>query len=180
MNEKVKHIVGPTIALHSGSYFDFEDPESSNFTIDDVAHGLSQICRFTGQCKRFYSVAEHSVHASHNVPAGFEMEALMHDAPEAFVGDISKPLKTLLPDYKIIEDRAEAVVLARFGITPPLSPQVKLTDLKMLRAEQVKATGNQDVWPIVAELNATDITLEFWQPEEAKRRFLERFYELST
>ena len=180
MNEKVKHIVGPTIALRSGAYFDFEDPESSGFTIDDVAHGLSNICRFTGQCMRFYSVAEHSVHASKIVPSGFELEALLHDAPEAFVGDISKPLKTLLPDYKVIEDRAEAAVLGRFGVRLPLSPQVKLADLKMLRVEQDQAMGNDDFWPIIAELDAADVTLQFWNPEEAKRQFLVRFHELSS
>lgn len=179
MDEKVNSIVGPTIALHSGAYFDFEDPESSEFTIDDIAHALSLICRFTGQCIQFYSVAEHSIHASHIVPPGYEMEALLHDAPEAFIGDISKPLKMLLPDYKVIEDRAEVAVLGRFGITPPLSQQTKLADLKMLRVEQVQAMGNTDRWPLVAELQATGVTLEFWQPEEAKRRFLARFEELS-
>lgn len=180
MKKNVKHIVGPTIALSSGAYFDFEDPECSRFTLEDIAHGLSNLCRFTGQCMRFYSVAEHSVHASKIVPTGFEMEALLHDAPEAFVGDISKPLKTLLPDYKIIEDRAEAAVLGRFGIATPLSAQVKIADLKMLRVEQLQAMGNEDIWPLVAELDAVDVTLQFWPPEEAKRRFLERFHELSS
>ncbi len=57
----VNMAVGPTIRLRSGAIFDFLDPSSSEFTIEDVAHGLSNICRYSGQCRSFYSVAEHSL-----------------------------------------------------------------------------------------------------------------------
>src|SRR5258708_39476115 len=88
--------VGPTIMLHSGAWFDFCAPASSCFNIEDIAHGLANICRYAGQCKRFYSVAEHSILVSQTAK-GFEYEALLHDAAEAFVGDISRPLKQMLP-----------------------------------------------------------------------------------
>ncbi|WP_420567859.1 hypothetical protein [Thalassovita sp.] len=178
MTSKVKHIVGPTILCRTGAYFDFEDPESSDFTIEEIAHGLSNICRFTGQCRNFYSVAEHSVHASYIVPPEFAFEALMHDAPEAFIGDISKPLKGLLPDYKRIEDMAERAVLGRFGLSLPMSQAVKDADLKMLKAEQAQAMRNADIWPAVQALDAADVILKFWPPIEAKGRFLSRFKEL--
>src|ERR1700734_2059257 len=84
--------VGPSIMLHSGAWFDFAAPHSSRFTIEDIAHGLANICRYSGQCNRFYSVAEHSVLVS-EIAVGFELEALMHDAAEAFLGDITRPLK---------------------------------------------------------------------------------------
>jgi len=179
MDAKVKHIVGPTIALRSGAYFDFEDPHSSDFTIDDIAHGLAHICRFTGQCRQFYSVAEHSVHASRIVAPELAFEALMHDAPEAFIGDIAKPLKMLLPSYRRIEDLAERAVFQRYGLTSPLSPAVKEADRKMLRAEQAQAMRNDDHWPAYSNTDAAPITLRFWAPGAAKAMFLARFRELA-
>lgn len=61
-------ISGPTIILRSGNYFDLQDPSASRFEVSDIAHALSNICRFTGHTQRFYSVAEHSVICSHMVP----------------------------------------------------------------------------------------------------------------
>lgn len=178
MNQKVKYIVGPTILLRSGAYFDFEEPGASEFTIGDIANGLSNICRFTGQCRLFYSVAEHSIHASRIVPKEFAFEALMHDAPEAFIGDIAKPLKELLPDYQRIEDKVERVVLGRFGLSLPMSAAVKTADMKMLKAEQNQAMRNADVWPAIADLDSARVTLRFWSPHVAKSKFLHRFAEL--
>jgi hypothetical protein len=76
--------VGPTIMLHGGAWFDFCAPGESAFTIEDIAHGLANICRYSGQCNSFYSVAEHSLLVS-EVAKGFEFEALLHDAAEAFL-----------------------------------------------------------------------------------------------
>jgi len=52
---------GPTIMLVSGRRFDFLNPRGSDFGIEDIAHGLAHICRYSGQCRAFYSVAEHSI-----------------------------------------------------------------------------------------------------------------------
>jgi uncharacterized protein len=109
----VKVEVGPAIMLHSGAWFDFCAPSKSDFTIEDIAHGLANICRYSGQCSEFYSVAEHSILVS-EVAKGFEFEALMHDAAEAFLGDITRPLKQLLPDFKKIETEVELAVFERF------------------------------------------------------------------
>src|SRR4051794_32839296 len=94
--------VGPMIMLHSGAWFDLSDPSSSAFTIDDVAQGLANICRYAGHCTSFYSVAEHSLLVSETAH-GFEFEGLLHDAAEAFLGDVTGPLKQMLPEYKRIE-----------------------------------------------------------------------------
>jgi uncharacterized protein len=111
----VKLGIGPAIMLKSGSWFDFCSPASSDFTIEDIAHGLANICRYAGQCKKFYSVAEHSILVS-EIAVGFEFEALLHDAAEAFIGDITRPLKQLLPEYKKIESSVQRAVLGRFGV----------------------------------------------------------------
>jgi hypothetical protein len=177
----VRRIVGPTILLQSGAYFDLLDAESCDFTIEDVAHGLSNVCRFAGQCRSFYSVAEHSVYVSRIVPAADALAGLLHDAAEAFIGDVSKPLKDLLPDYRAVEAKIEAAVLARFGLSLPLPPSIKAADLTMLATEQVALMRNRDRWGTVggyAPLPGFPISAH--PPEAAKRMFLDRFAELAA
>ena len=177
-SDRVKNIVGPTILLHGGEYFDFVDPEASAFTILDIAHGLSNICRFTGQCRKFYSVAEHSVMASRLIEPEFAFEALMHDAAEAFVGDVSSPLKGLLRDYRVIEARVNAAICRRFGLPPILSDAVKRVDLAMLKTEQAQLMRNRDNWPMLSGFEAFAIELPCWTPEVAEAMFLQRVEEL--
>lgn len=174
----VKVGVGPTIMLRSGAWFDFCAPTTSDFTIDDIAHGLANICRYSGQCKRFYSVAEHSLLVS-EVARGFEFEALLHDAAEAFLGDITRPLKQLLPEFKRIEKDVELAILDRFGVPAPLPPQVKHADLRVLAAEQrqIMPEGT-DGWIRGQRIEPAAVVVHHLSPTDAKRAFLERFNEL--
>jgi 5'-deoxynucleotidase YfbR-like HD superfamily hydrolase len=170
--------VGPTIMLRSGAQFDFLDPWSSEFTIEDIAHGLSLICRYAGQCDRFYSVAEHSLHVSDTVPR-FAYAALMHDAAEAFVGDVTRPLKQLLPAYKKIEHNVESAIFQRFGVPHPLPETVKEADLRVLAAEQEQIMPyGTNRWAIDGGIHLAPIRVESLAPQEAKRLFLERFTKL--
>jgi uncharacterized protein len=174
------HIDGPRIPLATGGYFDLENPGSSEFSIEDIAHSLAHLCRFTGHVRSFYSVAQHSVLVSHAVPVEHAFAGLMHDAAEAFIGDVSKPLKVLLPEYKVIEERIEAVVFPRFGLPPKLPICVKRADRVLLRTEQrdlvVDAGG--DEWALRAGVRPLDERIEPMPSDEAKRLFLMRFAEL--
>jgi uncharacterized protein len=171
----VKVGVGPTIMLRSGAWFDFCAPASSDFTIEDIAHGLANICRYSGQCTSFYSVAEHSILVS-EVAKGFEFEALLHDAAEAFLGDLTRPLKQMLPEYKKIEGNVERAILDRFGVSGPIPREVKQADLRVLAAEQrqIMPEGT-DGWVRGQKVEPAPIIIRHLPPNEGKRMFLERF-----
>lgn len=169
----VTRIKGPTILLESGRYFDLQDPESSEFDITDVAHALAHICRFTGHCHTFYSVAQHSVLVASNVPREHAFAGLMHDAAEAFIGDVAKPLKMMLPDYKLIEERIEAAVFKRYGLPPKLPACVKKADLVLLRTEQRDLmNADRHVWTPTEGVEPLARRIEPMLPAAAKREFL--------
>ncbi|QXQ07433.1 hypothetical protein KX816_05245 [Sphingosinicellaceae bacterium] len=180
MTIAVNMAVGPTIMLQSGEWFDILDPRGSTFTIEDIAHGLANTCRYAGQCKEFYSVAEHSLHVSATCTTA-PFEALMHDAAEAFIGDVTRPLKQLLPEYKAIEHDIEQAVFERFSLPPILSPEVKQADLRVLAAEQaqIMAPSTSD-WAKTSNIYPATIRVEFMPPKAAKKAFLKRFAELSA
>lgn len=174
----VRRIVGPTILLQSGNYFDMLDPESSEFTIYDIAHGLSNACRFAGQCAYFYSVAQHSVAVSQVVPPEYAYAALMHDAAEAFIGDVTKPLKDLLPEYRAIEARVEAAIFARFNVPTPLDPIVKHADVQMLATEQRHLMKNLDDWDYTRGHAPLDIEIPSMSPIVARMAFIDRYHQV--
>lgn len=171
-----------TIALSSGAYFDFSCPNLStdNLSIQDIARGLANTCRFGGQCNGFYSVAEHSVLVSRIAPIGFEYEALMHDAGEAVLGDIPKPLKQLLPDYMALERQVDASLAASFDFQYPKSSEVKKLDYMMLAAEQIQVMGNSDIWALTHGVAPANVKVEFWSPEVAYREFMRRYEEVAV
>lgn len=179
MNETVRRIIGPTILLASGNYFDYEAPDQSFFTIEDIAHGLAMTCRFAGQCCRHYSVAQHSVHVSHIVSPEHAYQGLMHDAPEFAVGDMAKPLKVLLPEYSVIEKRVEAAVFKRFVVPTPLPASIKEADIRMLATEQRQLMHNRDDWDYTRGRAPLDLIIPEWTPEVAKAAFLARYAELA-
>jgi 5'-deoxynucleotidase YfbR-like HD superfamily hydrolase len=176
---------GATITLHSGGYFDFIDPQPDMIRIDDIAWGLSNCCRFSGQCLEFYSVAQHSVYVSRllfespkdNLDA---FAGLMHDAAEAYTGDMVSPLKQLCPDFKLIEKRIEAAVMARFGLPAAMSPAVKLADIRMVRTEQRDiTTGKGDDWNGLDAYEPAPWKITPWPPLHAYHRFMEEFTDLA-
>jgi hypothetical protein len=165
----------PEIRTMAGRLFNFTEPEKHEFSIYEITHALSNLCRFTGHTTAFYSVAQHSVLVSGIVPPHLALKALLHDAAEAYLGDVSAPLKQLLPEYKAIETRVEAALLRHFGLDPSHDPIIKHADMRAL------ATELRDLMP---GKNAVDVEpLAFHirplAPHEAAFTFLDRYEELT-
>lgn len=175
-DSRIKTATGPTILLGSGHYFDFLEPAGSRFTLLDIARGLGNACRFAGQCDRFYSVAEHSWHASWLVPQPLAFAALMHDATEAFIGDMTRPLKSLLPVYKQIEQDIAEVIAHRFLLGDQCEhPLVKRADLQLLAAEQQEMMPpHDDAWSCLEGITVPAIEWKHWSPVDASKNWLLR------
>lgn len=170
---------GSDILTFEHEYFDYLNPRPETINIRDIAHALSNICRFTGHCREFYSVAQHSVECSYIVPEEHAFAALMHDAAEAYLGDVASPLKRLLPDFKRLERRIESVVFPHYGLTGLMPQCVKIADLVMLKTEQrdLMHAGHHE-WNLPEGIEPLPRILEPLEPANAKLLFLERFSEL--
>ena len=168
----------PEILLRSGRYFNIAQPNPDDINIEDIAHALSRICRFTGHIVTLenYSVAQHSVLVSYIVPPQFALQGLMHDAPEAYIGDISAPLKQLLPDYQAIERRVEQAVFEKFCLPLKLDATVKHADLVMLSTEKRDLMPpTTEPWPCELTHPAMSERISPLAPRQAELVFLARF-----
>ena len=171
--------IRPDILTVSGNYFDFLHPENSSFSIDDIAHALSHVCRLAGPTTQLYSVARPSGRGPGLVPDGDAMAGLLHDAAEAFIGDVSRPLKQLLPDYKAVEKRVEQAVFSRFGISE-IPQSVKRADIIMLATEQRDLMApHDDEWALTANVQPLSNAILPLSPSQARAVFLERFYQIA-
>lgn len=171
----------PDILTASGNYFNFINTTGNAVLVTDIAHALSHVCRFAGHTKEFYSVAQHSVLASHIVPEEDALAALFHDAAEAYIGDVARPLKQLLPDYKEIEARIERDIFAKLGLPDVLPPSVKQADLILLATEQRDLMPpHSDEWALIAGVEMLPDPICPWTPWTARTMFIERFRHLAT
>lgn len=163
------------IQTYSGAMFDFLDPDPDTIIIEDIAHSLSLTNRFGGHTKKAYSVAQHCVLCSQMAPVGLRFQALMHDAQEAYVGDVATPLKQLLPDYRALEDRVEEVIRDKFGLPREFDPRVKEVDIRML-ATEAKHLGFH-WWNDLPGIPYPSDQLGFtvWESQHAYSRFMDKF-----
>jgi hypothetical protein len=139
----VKNAVGPTILLGSGGFFDYADPAGSQITLEDYVYGLAFTCRFSGQCvsrktgrRVYYSVAQHCEIMSRIVPVGHEYAALMHESGEPVCGDLNSPLKSMLPEYRVIEKRCEKAIMGIFRVDVKDPALIKLFDVRLWATER--------------------------------------------
>ena len=150
-----------------------------------MAHSLSQMCRFLGHTKAFYSVAQHSVLVSEQVPRQDALWGLLHDASEAYLCDLPAPIKRdpQMRIYRIAEDRLMAAVCARFGLEPEVPHSVRIADKVLLATEFRDVTTMNDLAWIVDECGQEplpDFHITPWSSAVAEARFLERFRGLTA
>lgn len=180
----------------SGVKFSYIDMDPDTIDIKDIAHALSMLCRYNGHIARFYSVAQHSVYVSivaaglyretcmgEETPRALEMLelvkfwGLMHDATEAYMGDMVRPLKVMIPAYSEMEAKLDRVIMTKFvGQTIPshIHALIKEAD------NQVLASEVRDLVPVVHPdwdfpWPATLDYVGAWNPNKAERLFMERF-----
>jgi hypothetical protein len=123
------------LSTFSGKKFFPFKPAPDQIDIRDIAHGLSLVCRFSGQTPFLYSVAEHSILVARHLPLGLRLEALLHDAAEAYLADLPGPLKSALPEYSAVETNVAAVIAHKFRLSHPIPPEVKAADRALLKHE---------------------------------------------
>lgn len=168
------------ITTHTGLHFDYQNLNADAVCIEDIAKGLSHECRFTGQLDRFYSVAQHSVECSYVVADKFKLEALLHDAVEAYCKDIPSPLKQLLPDYRLIEDKVDQIIRKKFNLPLTISPEVKQADLILLATEHRDIANDGKEWPILKNIPLIRKRIIPLSCNDAYHQFLNRFAELTN
>jgi hypothetical protein len=181
--------MSPWILTFTGKKFDLLDPQVEQICIEDIAHALSNQCRFAGHTKHFYSVAQHSIILAENVvkqneinPA-LQLRALLHDAAEAYMNDIPAPMKWILGErLKVIEDGIQAKI--HEALIPKLVDgydRIKKADLQMLALEKINLLPDHaEKWEILEgiqplEISQPDDIRWSWANSAAKKKFIDAY-----
>jgi hypothetical protein len=178
---------GPYLQTVSGRWVNPFDPDPEQLDPGDIARALANQCRFGGHCRVFYSVAQHSVIVSELVEQrGGDVEdvfaALMHDATEAYLGDMPHPLKHRSPlgaAFQEAERKLERAIRARFAIRADV-PAIKPADRALLATERRAFSAEAWHWPELDGVEPLDLELTAWTPDEAERAFSARYAELDA
>jgi hypothetical protein len=159
------------------------DPSHEDVDINDIAHALSMLCRYGGHSRWFYSVAEHSVLVSRMVPPEWALHGLLHDATEAYLVDVPRPIKRHLTNYKELEQRNWVAICDAFGMDPTMPDCVHDADSAILLAEKdvlMGPTPEGHVWFAEShKYTKPDVEIVGFTPTLARQFFLERFHDLT-
>lgn len=174
------------------------EPNKNQIDILDIAHALSMLCRFNGHCKSFYSVAQHSVLVSRLCKKEYALEGLLHDGTEAYCGDLIRPIKYFLPEFKVVEDKFEKVIIDAFLLneSPECWKNVKnadnialVTEARDLVDKPMDFYGNEtpdtNIITPLSQKDAEELFLSeywrlAWQRVKAKRLGFNHFMEVTT
>jgi len=186
----------PWIQTFSGRKPSLANPTYDDIHIDDISHALSNICRFTGHCRNFYSVAQHSVIGANFAIKEYKDDTLarlflLHDASEAYLGDLSRPTKRLIRIetseagiYELYEDRWSDLIYRKFGFVSDLVKQYKAKiteiDMRMLFTErnQLLSMFAAEDWQSWGDYEPFSYSISPWTPDIAKKAYLNAFENL--
>jgi uncharacterized protein len=172
------------VLTYTGRRFWPLDPRSCEFSVEDWAHALANKCRFGGHCREFYSVAQHSVLVSRDLPDELALWGLLHDVGEAYLPDVVRPIKHRLPllvdaEEEILRAVADWIGLAWDQAGGGIPAEVQQADLLALATEarDLMPTGPTP-WDSLRGITPWPVRIRPWAPAEAKARFLEAFDQL--
>lgn len=175
------------IMVCSGEYVDPMNLQPDDLRLEDIAHALAKQCRFSGHTRTFYSVAEHCVRVSlvlHGQSAEaveLSMWGLLHDASEAYLVDLPRPLKHhsgIGEAYRAAEEIAEQAIAEKFGLPFPIPDEVKAADAVLLATERRDLLPARDDDSAFNWLNEPPLRARIrnpWTPEHAEWEFLRRY-----
>ncbi|MFZ2268240.1 MAG: hypothetical protein WAV95_11750 [Azonexus sp.] len=170
----------PYVSTFLGHRFFLTSPHIDDVAIEDIAHGLAYQCRFNGQTREFYSVAQHSLMVMQLVPVPLRLAALLHDAAEAYLGDMVKPLKNLFPEFSAIESRVMQIIGQRFAVDlDHPDPAIKAADLIALATEKRDLMPHStEAWANLRDIRPLPESIRPLSPPAAKAAFLDSFHQL--
>ncbi len=169
----------PYLGTYTNKKFHFLEPTTDEICIMDIAHSLSNQCRFNGHTEVFYSVAEHCCIISDLVEAADRdrqevLSGLLHDASEAYLCDIPSPLKPYLTNYMEMERRLEYIIQKKYNILPKTS-YIAYYDMHICGEEARQLFEEVPDW-VENYHRLPSVKVKRWSPEVAKKEFLSRFY----
>lgn len=174
------------MGTYTGRKFSPLHPDPETVSIRDIAHALSLCCRWGGHITKFYSVAQHSVTVSQICEPEDALIGLLHDAAEAYIGDMIRPLKYLkemYSAYKAIEHGIDSAIASKFGLTSiEKTPSVEKADTIMLCYEAINLKLKPAPWAFetLDKLGLEVLPIEeCWEPKQAEQIFVKRFHELT-
>lgn len=170
---------GDWMQTFTGRRFYPLSPRPEELDPADIAHALSLLCRYGGHVDRFYSVAEHCLLMSQAVEPEHALAALLHDATEAYVVDVPRPLKRQLPGYREIEEQVWYAIAYRFGLDLELPAPVKEADNRILLTERNALMSRAEIWSLDGVVDPLPVPIRGVAPAEVERLYLDRLAELT-
>ena len=171
---------GDWMQTFSGARFYPLDPRPDEIDPADIAHALSLLCRYGGHVDRFYSVAEHCVLMSEAVAPEHALAALLHDATEAYVVDVPRPLKRYLGQYREIEASVWGAICLRFHVAGDLPAEVTDADNRILLTERNALMSRTRYAWAQEDLAPLPVAITGWSPSEAEAIYAGRLAELAA
>lgn len=185
---------GSWMATSVGGMWSILDPHPADVNVIDIASGLSRVCRYGGQIRHdfeLYSVSEHSVLMLEWMEGQGQIESvedglrvLLHDGSEAFLGDMTSPLKALMPEFREVEDRCQNVIDQAFGIynavlthkdIKKVDVRIRMDERETLINEPALTSQKRATWEHTPDMEGLDVNIRGLLPSAARDEFLTAF-----